>query len=40
MEHFPINDKIMQAIHELFDARIPIVPMDVEDIDVVGAEIP
>lgn len=37
MEHFPINDKIMQAIHELFNARIPIVPMDVEDIDVIRA---
>ena len=39
MKDLPRDHKIMQAVHELLDARVPVVPMAVQDVDVVRAQL-
>lgn len=39
VEDFSGDDEIVQAVHHLLDARLPVVPVHVEDVDVRRAQL-
>ena len=39
VEDFAGDDEVVQAVHHLLDARLPVVPVHVEDVDVVCAQL-
>jgi len=38
VEDFALLDQLMQAPHNLFDARLVVPPVDIEEINVIGAK--
>lgn len=39
VEHLALRDERVQAVHDLFDAGHIVPPVEVEDVDVVGAQL-
>ena len=39
IQDFALHDEVVQAVHNLFDARVIIPPVQVEDVDVVRAQL-
>lgn len=39
MQHFTTDNQIMQASHNFRNAGLPVPPMDIEKIDVRGAQV-
>lgn len=38
MEHLSGHYEIMQAVHELLDGRLPVIPMTIQDVDIIRAQ--
>lgn len=40
MKDLPSSDEMMQTTHQLLHACVPIVPMDIQDVDIVCLQLP